>query len=53
MSLNMNQPFGWVSLNVFTEFAKFNDSIFVKNVILLVTSCARDQDVTTQPARFK
>ena len=40
-------------LNVFTEFSKFNDKIFVLTIKGLEpdTSCVRDQDATTLPAR--
>ena len=40
-------------LNVFTEFSESNDNIFVITVKRLksATSCVRDRDVTTSPAR--
>ena len=42
------------SLNVCTEFAEFSDNIFVKKGLFeLTTSCVRDQDVITMPARHK
>ena len=41
------------SLNVFNEFAEFSDKIFVVTIKRFepVTSCVRDQDATSVPAR--
>ena len=40
------------SLNILTEFAEFSDNFFVKRLFEVVTSCEKDQDITTEQAEY-